>query len=240
MGALTHNGEVLQSLPANASQINFDNTGTNLNSTQTENAIKEVNTKANTLQSEKADTDMVASDFSTAVSYTAGNYCIYEGKFYKFKNNHSGAWSAADVDEIKIAGELSSVKSGLTGVTNVDISAITLETGIAWNTSKSSYLKKRCGQLYGNLFFNGLLDMSASPFKKIGVISSPYIPIADSRMPVYLQTDSDIVIGVLVIFAVTGNIFVIAPKGNYGKSDGTGANSWCTSDGVYINMLVTN
>lgn len=48
MGALTHNGEVLQGLPANASQINFDNTGTNLNSTQTENAIKEVNTKANT------------------------------------------------------------------------------------------------------------------------------------------------------------------------------------------------
>lgn len=48
MGALTHNGEVLQSLPANASQINFDKTGTNLNSTQAENAIKEVNTKVNT------------------------------------------------------------------------------------------------------------------------------------------------------------------------------------------------
>lgn len=48
MGVLTHNGEVLQSLPANASQINFDKTGTNLNSTQTENAIKEVNTKVNT------------------------------------------------------------------------------------------------------------------------------------------------------------------------------------------------
>jgi len=38
----------LQSLPANANQINFDKTGTNLNSTQTENAIKEVNTKVNT------------------------------------------------------------------------------------------------------------------------------------------------------------------------------------------------
>lgn len=48
MGALTHNGEVLQRLPADASQINFDKTGTNLNSTQTENAIKEVNTKVNT------------------------------------------------------------------------------------------------------------------------------------------------------------------------------------------------
>lgn len=48
MGALTHNGDVLQGLPANASQINFDNTGTDLDSTQVENAIKEVNTKVNT------------------------------------------------------------------------------------------------------------------------------------------------------------------------------------------------
>ena len=48
MGAITHQGEVLQRLPADASQINFDKTGTNLNSTQTEAAIKEVNTKVNT------------------------------------------------------------------------------------------------------------------------------------------------------------------------------------------------
>lgn len=67
---------------------------------------------------EKADTDLVASDFDATASYTAGNYCIYEGKFYKFKNNHSGAWSAADVDEIKIAGELSSLMSGLTNLDN--------------------------------------------------------------------------------------------------------------------------
>lgn len=47
MGAITHNGEVLQRLPADASQINFDKTGTDLSATQTENAIKEVNTKVN-------------------------------------------------------------------------------------------------------------------------------------------------------------------------------------------------
>ncbi|MBO7710149.1 MAG: hypothetical protein J6S83_06750 [Lachnospiraceae bacterium] len=61
----------------------------------------------------KADTDIVASDFDATASYTAGDYCIYDGKFYKFKASHSGAWAAADVDEIKIAGELSSLKSGL-------------------------------------------------------------------------------------------------------------------------------
>lgn len=73
-----------------------------------------------TAMGEKADTDIVASDFSTAVSYTAGDYCIYEGKFYKFKTSHSGAWSASDVDEIKIAGELSSLMSGLTSVSVYD------------------------------------------------------------------------------------------------------------------------
>lgn len=67
---------------------------------------------------DKTDTDMVAADFNATASYTVGNYCIYEGKFYKFKASHSGAWSAADVDEIKIAGELSSLKSGLTSVGN--------------------------------------------------------------------------------------------------------------------------
>lgn len=70
---------------------------------------------------EKADTDIVASDFSTATSYTAGDYCIYEGKFYKFKTSHSGAWAAADVDEIKIAGELTALKSGLTNAENAII-----------------------------------------------------------------------------------------------------------------------
>lgn len=71
---------------------------------------------------EKADTDLVASDFDATASYTAGNYCIYEGKFYRFKNNHSGAWAATDVDEIQIAGELSSIKSGLTNLTNAQAS----------------------------------------------------------------------------------------------------------------------
>lgn len=66
----------------------------------------------------KADTDMVAADFDATASYTAGNYCVQDGKLYKFKNNHSGAWSATDVDEVKITGELSALKSGLTTLQN--------------------------------------------------------------------------------------------------------------------------
>lgn len=61
----------------------------------------------------KTNTDMVAADFNAGTSYTAGNYCVQDGKLYKFKNNHSGAWSSADVDEVKITGELSALRSGL-------------------------------------------------------------------------------------------------------------------------------
>lgn len=68
----------------------------------------------------KANTDMVAADFNAGTSYTAGNYCVQDGKLYKFKNNHSGAWSSADVDEVKITGELSALRSGLTNLLQSD------------------------------------------------------------------------------------------------------------------------
>lgn len=61
----------------------------------------------------KTDTGIVADDFDSTASYVIGNYCIKDGKLYRFKANHSGAWAAADVDEIQITGELATLKSGL-------------------------------------------------------------------------------------------------------------------------------
>ena len=80
------------------------------------------------LESEKADTDMVAADFDATASYTAGDYCVKDGKLYKFKNNHSGAWSAADVDEVKITGELSSLKSGLNNLVKSETMTVTTDS----------------------------------------------------------------------------------------------------------------
>lgn len=97
------------------------------------------------LNSEKADTDMVAADFNAGTSYTAGNYCVQDGKLYKFKNNHSGAWSAADVDEVKIAGELSSLKSGLS------------ELGDTSSYSGTDYRIQKVGKTY-ILTINGATD----------------------------------------------------------------------------------
>lgn len=87
---------------------------------------------------DKADTDIVASDFDATASYTAGNYCVYEGKFYRFKTTHSGAWAAADVDEIKIAGELSSLMSGLTSVSVYNSTHISDEHGLINDNAFSS------------------------------------------------------------------------------------------------------
>ena len=77
---------------------------------------------------EKADTDMVAADFNAGTSYTAGNYCVQDGKLYKFKNNHSGAWSSADVDEVKITGELSALKSGLNNLVKSETMTVTTDS----------------------------------------------------------------------------------------------------------------
>lgn len=102
----------------------------------------------------KADTGIVADDFDSTASYVIGNYCIENGKLYRFKANHSGAWSASDVDEIQITGELATLKSGLTNVdvalsvpenTGKNVLPLTLagiksaNTGGTWNDNAYTY-----------------------------------------------------------------------------------------------------
>lgn len=74
-------------------------------------------------QANKADNDIVADAFNAAETYAEGDYCTYEGGLYKFKASHSGAWDAADVDQIQIAGELSELKNTLNTYTYTDIAS---------------------------------------------------------------------------------------------------------------------
>lgn len=121
---------------------------------------------------DKADTDMVAADFDATASYTAGNYCIYEGKFYKFKNNHSGAWSAADVDEIKIAGELASLRNGLTS--KIECVTITIDD--------VEFPAGRSGDLYADLpsQYASRTIVSAYAYSLSKAIK-PYVSYVDSE-----------------------------------------------------------
>lgn len=109
-------------LASKQDKLTFDDTPTNgSNNPVKSNGIYDA-------LADKTDTDMVAADFNAGTSYTAGNYCVQDGKLYRFKNNHSGAWSASDVEEVKIAGELSTLESGLTNV-NSNLAILNGETG---------------------------------------------------------------------------------------------------------------
>lgn len=132
MGALTHNGEVLQSLPANASQINFDKTGTDLNSTQTENAIKEVNTKANTNAN---DIDQLKSGLTAqSVTFTpATGVTIDTSVMYKCSNILLGTlWLTVPTTLISAASEL--------GTFNVSVANMFRTIGIATSQSISGQI----------------------------------------------------------------------------------------------------
>ena len=61
------------------------------------------------LKDEKARAD-IAPEFSKSVSYAVGDYVLREGHLYKFTSAHSvGNWSASDVTQVAVGGELSSL-----------------------------------------------------------------------------------------------------------------------------------
>lgn len=137
MGAITHNGEVLQRLPADASQINFDKTGTDLNSTQTENAIKEVNTKANNLgycNVLNAEPITLAGD---AELNNITNVGVYGGVLYPSNLGHSPEPSNANASQVKLL--VSQTGSSLINSLEQEITIINNVSG-ANNTYKRQFL----------------------------------------------------------------------------------------------------
>ena len=58
--------------------------------------------------------DNIAPEFSTLVSYDAGQYCRRDGTLYRFTSNHSaGAWNNNHVTAVTVGGELTVLKSDL-------------------------------------------------------------------------------------------------------------------------------
>lgn len=70
------------------------------------------------LTSTKANQITIAPFFNPEASYEAGDLVYYNGLSYRCTNDHEGAWDAADFAATTIAGEIASVKSGLTGYLN--------------------------------------------------------------------------------------------------------------------------
>lgn len=77
MGALTHNGEVLQSLPADASQINYDNTDSHLQATQVQAAVDELKIGLNGVTPVKGfsiDANVDIEDLSDGIYWVYGGW----------------------------------------------------------------------------------------------------------------------------------------------------------------------
>ena len=71
----------------------------------TQNATDITSTQTSVGQTRK----MLANNFSAVTNYTKGQFVIYDNKLYRFVNNHSGAWSASDVDEVQIGEFLNNI-----------------------------------------------------------------------------------------------------------------------------------
>lgn len=92
-----------------------------------------------------------SSEFSTSKSYAAGAYVYYKGKLYKFKSAHAaGAWTTTDVEEAKLADDVSSLKESTndlkTALTQeyVLITQSDLYRGMWENGAKAGWDKRLC------------------------------------------------------------------------------------------------
>ncbi|MBQ6403847.1 MAG: hypothetical protein IJI27_08075 [Oscillospiraceae bacterium] len=82
---------------------------------------------------------MQAADFSTSTAYAVGDYCIYDGKLYRFTAAHvAGAWNAAHATEAKLGPDLAGLRADLAGLTTAvaDLSEA-IFAGDSWTTIKA-------------------------------------------------------------------------------------------------------
>lgn len=81
--------------------------------------LKTVDQKLQELSETSAiDTD-IAPVFKSTNTYAPGDMVYYRNKLYVFNVEHTGAWAAADVTATDVTTEITSLKSGLTNVTNI-------------------------------------------------------------------------------------------------------------------------
>ena len=120
-----------------ASQINYRGGETKMS---VEQALKETSGEAAAiaalqeavggLQSDKADLSVVAPAFSAEASYDVGDIVAYAGVTYRCTNSHEGEWDADDFAATTVAGELSSLESGLTNLHKIEIIPITAPSNL--------------------------------------------------------------------------------------------------------------
>ena len=78
----------------------------------------------------------IAREYDTATSYSAGDYCTYEGVFYKCRSATSGAWDASKWAAATIGGQLGT-KADLSAINNV----VSLVSGDSASVASGTWTK---------------------------------------------------------------------------------------------------
>ena len=64
----------------------------------------------------------IAGQFSTASSYSAGDYCYYGGYLWRFTSDHSaGAWSGTDAEQTTVSEALADLNAQIETAGAVEI-----------------------------------------------------------------------------------------------------------------------
>ena len=75
-------------------------------------------TDVSNLSDNKANQITIAPFFDPETSYEVGDLVYYNGLNYRCTNDHEGEWDADDFAATTVAGELATLKSGLTSIQN--------------------------------------------------------------------------------------------------------------------------
>ena len=152
-----------------------------------------------------ADLSVIAPAFSTETAYTAGEYVTYDGKLYKFTNDHAaGAWSTSDVTEITVSDDLEktykiddSTESAIVDGDYVPFFDSSAASGAgAPRKSTWSNFKSKLKSYFDTLYFSGKYIEGDTPTTSSGidtfVISDEQITLSSKILSIVSDVESAI------------------------------------------------
>ena len=176
--------------------IGFDPTDTDLESTNVEDAIKEVNDK---IQDGRLSEEVIADEYDQTSTYSVGDYVMHDGKLYQCNTDIDTAetWNSSHWTEKQVSGELKSINGSVSNLetslenkANIDGSYKSLVSGNLVSTisenDKTPYLFRTSGGsidigdreedtlVGGSIAYNQLAGLNASDWSlvKINISSS--------------------------------------------------------------------
>lgn len=82
----------------------------------------------------------MAAEFSASASYAAGDYCTYQGALYRFSAAHAaGAWTGTDATVVSLAGDVSDLRSQISGgglTDDIKEALLNCFLNVAWSTDQ--------------------------------------------------------------------------------------------------------